>query len=63
MNPDIYYRIEGHVNLTEHELAESPHEKRPNYVHTVRGVASDMVKRGELVRVRDGCFRLPQTPN
>ena len=59
MNPDIYYWIEDHVNLTEHELAESPHSKRPNFVNTVRSVASHMVERGELLKVRDGRFRLP----
>ena len=59
MNPQIYDWIEAHIDLTGRELAESPHQRRPYYVHTVRGIADDMVKRGELIRVRPGLFRAP----
>lgn len=59
MHPAIYDWIKRHVDLTPQELATSPHQGRPNYVHTVRGVADDMVKAKKLIRVRDGRFRLP----
>ncbi len=59
MNPDVYTWIAEHIRLTEQELAESRHQKRPYYVHTVRGVADDMVQRGGLIRVRPDLFRLP----
>ncbi len=56
---DAYDWIAAHVDLSERELSESPHEGRLNFVHTVRGVADDMVKRGELIRPERGRFRLP----
>ena len=59
MNPQIYDWIEAHIDLTGRELTENPHQRRPYYVHTVLGVADDMVKRGELIRVRPGLFRAP----
>ncbi len=59
LNPDVYDWIRTHVDLTEQELALSRHQKRLNYVHTVRCVASDMVNRGELIRLKAGFYRLP----
>ncbi len=59
MSPDIYGEIEKRRHLTPRELSDSPHGGRPRFVHTVRGVASDMVKDGELIRVARGRFRLP----
>ena len=56
---DLYIWIEANVLLSAHELAESPHERRPYYVRTVRGIASDMSDSGHLVRVRPGLYRLP----
>ena len=59
MHPDIYDWLQHHIALTPQELAASQHQGRPKYVHTVRGVADDMVKAKKLIRVRDGRFRLP----
>ena len=59
MHPDIYGWIQSHIDLTPQELAASPHQGRPKYVHTVRGIADDMVKAKKLIRVKDGRFRLP----
>ncbi len=56
---DVYAWIEANVPLTAHELEESPHQGRPYYVNTVRGLASDMADKGDLVRVRPGLYRLP----
>ena len=59
MNPDIYDWVKKHVELTVHELSPSPHQDRPYYVNTVRGIAADMVDEGHLIRIHDGLFRLP----
>ena len=59
MSPDIYGEIEKRQYLTPRELSDSPHGGRPRFVHTVRGVASDMVNDRELIRVARGRFRLP----
>ena len=59
MSPDIYEEVEKSQHLTPRELSESPHGGRPRFVHTVRGVASDMVNDDELIRVVRGRFRLP----
>lgn len=56
---DVYDWIAAHVDLSERELGTSPHQGRLNYVHTVRGVADDMVRRGELIRLERGRYRLP----
>jgi hypothetical protein len=55
---DVYSWIQNNVPLSQQELAQSPHQQRANFVHTVRGVADDMVKRGALVRVSRGRFRV-----
>lgn len=59
----VYEWIEAHINLTARELSTSPHQGRPHYVHTVRGIASDMVDSGALERVERGCYRLPVDSN
>ncbi len=56
---DVYDWIEDNVSLTNRELDTSPHQGRPYYVNTVRGIASDMVNRGALVRVQPGLYKLP----
>ena len=56
---DLYEWIAANVALTDHELAESPHQGRPYYVNTVRGIESDMTDRGDLARVQRGMYRLP----
>ncbi len=56
---DIYKWVENNISLTEGERSISPHQGRPNYVHTVRGVESDMTNKGLLIRVYDGYYRLP----
>ena len=59
MNPDIYDWVAIHIELTEREASSSPYEDRAYYTHTVRGVASDMVQKGQLIRIQDGLFRIP----
>lgn len=59
MMPSIYEWVWNNVTLTERERSPSPHQGRPYYVNTVRGIASDMVNQGLLIRVTDGCYRLP----
>ena len=60
LTPEIYGWIERNVELTDEESAESPHQGRPYWVNTVRGIASDMVESGQLVRIQDGLYRLPR---
>ncbi len=59
LSPDIYDWVENNVTLTDRELSPSPYGDRPRYVHTVRGIASDMANQDLLIRVADGCYRLP----
>jgi len=59
MAPDVYNWIQSHVQLTPRELSESPHQGRPYFVNTVRGIASDMCNKGLLIRIRPGRYRLP----
>ena len=59
LTPNIYDWVENNVDLTDRELSPSPHQGRPYYVNTVRGIASDMADQGLLIRVADGCYRLP----
>ena len=54
----VYDWIESNVQLTPQELAESPHQGRPYFVNTVRGVASDMCNDGLLIRVHPGRYHL-----
>ncbi len=64
---DIYewIRLHAEPELTEHELSESPHQGRPYFHNTVRGIANDMCDDGLLSRVRaaragvNSRFRLP----
>ena len=64
---DIYQWIRLHAEpeLTEHELSESPHQGRPYFHNTVRGIANDMCDEGRLFKVRparagaNSRFRLP----
>ena len=59
MSPDVYDWIQSHAQLTPHELSESPHQGRPYFFNTARGIASDMCNDGFLIRVRPGRYRLP----
>jgi len=59
LTPDVYEWVQNNVTLTERELSASPHQGRPYYVNTVRGIASDMADKGLLIRVNAGCYRLP----
>ena len=56
---DIYEWVRNNVSLTEREQSISPHQGRPYYVNTIRGIESDMTNRGLLIRVFDGYYRLP----
>ena len=56
---DIYKWIETNIDLAEKELEDSGYEERPRYQHTLRSYASNMVRKGRLVRVSRGRFRLP----
>jgi len=56
---DLYAWIAGNVDLLPREAAESPHQGRPYYENTIRGIANDMADAGLLVRVARGRFRLP----
>ena len=56
---DVYEWVSRNVNLTEREQSISPHQGRPHYVNTVRGIESDMTNRGLLIRVSRGRYRLP----
>ena len=57
--PDINDWIEANVALTPYERADSGHQKRPRYKNTVRGIAHQMVRSGQLLRVDRSVFRLP----
>jgi len=59
---DVYNWIQSHTQLTPHELSESPHQGRPYFHNTVRGIANDMRNDGLLIRINPGRYRLPQ-PN
>ena len=59
MSPDVYDWIQSHAQLTPRELSESPHQGRPYFFNTARGVASDMCNDGFLIRIRPGRYRLP----
>ena len=56
----VYDWIQYHVPLTPKELSESPHQGRPYFVNTVRGIASDMCALGLLIRMLPGRYRLPK---
>ena len=55
---DLYNDIERTVDLTELELEASPHHGRPRYQHTVRATVSQMARRGRLLQVGRGRYRL-----
>ena len=55
---DIYKWLEAQDWLGPKDLEVSRYEGRQNYQHTMRTCASQMVKKGELERVRPGRFRL-----
>jgi hypothetical protein len=56
--PDVYSWIQKNRELSEREKSTSPHQGRPYYLNTVRGIASDMCNKGLLVRISDGYYRL-----
>ena len=56
---DIYNWIQSHIQLTPHELSESPHQGRPYFHNTVRGIADDMSKAGLLIKLNPGHYQLP----
>ena len=56
---DVYKWLESTGWLGEKDLEDSGFEGRPRYPHSLRSCASMMVKKGELIRVRPGRFRLP----
>lgn len=56
---DVYEWVRNNVALSEKEKSPSPHQGRPYYVNTVRGIASDMTNQGLLIRVANGYYRLP----
>ena len=58
---DIYPTVESLDYLGEKDIEESKYGGRPNYQHSLRACASEMVDKGELIRVRPGRFRLPQS--
>ena len=58
---DVYKWAESVDWLGKRDLEDSPHQGRPRYTHSLRTCASRMVRRGELIRVRDGRFRLPKS--
>lgn len=60
---DIYDWIRNNLELTERERSPSPHQGRPYYVNTVRGIASDMSNQGLLIRISDGYYRLANPRN
>ena len=57
--PDIYNWIQTYVQLTPHELSESPHQGRPYFHNTVRGIANDMCNDGLLIKVNRGRYQTP----
>ncbi len=59
LTPDIYKWILHNVALTAREKSPSPHNERPYYHNTIRGIASDMSDQGLLIRVTPGCYRIP----
>lgn len=60
---DIYDWICNNIELTDREMSPSPHQDRPYYVNTVRGIASDMSNQGLLIRISDGYYRLANSHN
>lgn len=56
---DVYEWVRNNVALSEREKSPSPHQRRPYYVNTVRGIASDMTNQGLLIRIAEGYYRLP----
>jgi hypothetical protein len=58
LSPEINEWVRQNIDLTEKELSESPHQGRPYYYNTVRGIANDMADQGLLVRISAGYFRL-----
>ncbi len=55
----IYDWMALNVDLNERERSESQWSNNPAFYDTVRGTAYKMVGRGDLIKVRDGAFRLP----
>lgn len=58
---DVYDWILNNIELTDREISPSPHQNRPYYVNTVRGIINDMSGQGALIHIRDGYYRLPDT--
>ncbi len=56
---DIYKWVESMDWLGKKDMEDSGYGGRPGYQHALRSYASMMVKKGELVRVSRGRFRLP----
>lgn len=56
---DIYAWTEKNIPLTNRELEQSPHQDRPRYCHTIRGIASKLSRDGSLIHVTRGRYRLP----
>ena len=56
---DVYDWTEKNIALTDRELEQSPHQERPRYCHTIRGIASKLGRDGSLIHVTRGRYRLP----
>ena len=56
---DVYKWLESMGWLGEKDLEDSGYGERPRYQHSLRACASTMVKKGELIRICPGRFRLP----
>jgi hypothetical protein len=55
----VYDWVQENVALTDDELAASPHNERPYFVNTVRGIMNDMGEDGRLRHPGWGWFTLP----
>jgi hypothetical protein len=58
LSPDINEWVRNNITLTERELSPSPHQNRPYYYNTIRGIASDMADQGLLIRMSAGYYRI-----
>jgi len=53
-NKEVYDRISRFIDLTENDLKATRYGGRPAYVHEIRKYISDLVKSGDLIKIKTG---------